>query len=1258
MPTPEEFGAVAVNTPESFGATPVESGFNPLRDIEAGAEQSATGLFIRGRLPDIELDPQHARWYDKALETIGEVGTDVPLMAASAYAAKSTGVRGMYAAANAVPTEIRESLIKAYQSGEADNSTDFLDRARIIIKGLTEPEVLKATAKAGTVGALTGQAGLLAKPFGGLAQAGAEYGTLSVVPAALDGRLPEPDDFMNAGLVLVGLRGAKAVASKIANVYAKTGIPPEQVVADAKTDPEIETQLKEDTIVPRGTITFVRHGATDLNDGNKIRGWLDVPLNDSGREDAVKAGVEMAKNPPDVIVSSDLGRARETADIISDHTGIPMTTELGLRPWNLGDLAGQNAEKVAPIIRRYAEEHPDVPVPGGESFNQFRTRFISTVRDIASKYPEQNVALITHHRGLRLMDAWQQAGGKEDMSINHDVFSSIGSDTGSNEVYKTSTILPKIDTDIPTAYQEAAIKEAVKNGVPDPKTDAQHALNLSAVMVKPLGEVPAEKLPNYLNFKYINSPLDVKGYNARISEIFGDQIESARGTESWDKTKEKATKIISDWATQSGRPISIPNDPIAFKDLAAKQMASIAMTQRAAYDIKTAAEMLEREGGDTPENTKKMIEAIETARMIQAIDQGNAAEIARAQNARKAARQVKLLTDQYLSLKAQYGDDPVQLARMIGSLDTTAKISRFVNGLEPLTTIQKIQQYYRFSLLTGATVFQVKGVGDLLMSSERLLRRYVSAAVGKLPGRGNAEDTFEAANAMLYSTFQGVRDGLNAMVETWKAANGIRGPNNVFGYTPVFGMKEGQAPKAGSAADLANKVLALPHRIIASETELFRVLNERGEIGRLAHLQAVEEGFKPGTNDYASRLTEIQKNPTKEMIESAKLAGDEGTFTSKLGKTGQLIQKFSNTDIGGFIVPFARVPINIENSAIKDMPAIALLRKDVQAEWKSGKAGQNMVIARQIIGGAVAALAFDGVLKGTITGGSQWMSPNQKQARLDAGIQDYSFKFPWSDTWHTYDRYQPLGTIMQVTTDLAEIYQHAEEDDKAEIYKLVAASIGHAAISQPYFEGINQAFQAITNPSEGERWYDSFIGSFVPSFLAQVAAAKDPYQRQIDGLFDEIKSRLPYLRETLAPKMNTLTGEPLENTHGLALSHAMTESKDPVLTEAARLNVSVSKAPKKIQLAAMGQRDIGAVELTPEQQSFFASEAGKFTHEILSQYVGTDEWKELPDLVKAEIYKTAIKKGHDIAKAEVLTPEQRALELDRISTEIQERLNQ
>lgn len=183
-------------------------------------------------------------------------------------------------------------------------------------------------------------------------------------------------------------------------------------------------RIKKNLKIPR--VILCRHGHTDFNNTNKsedkIRGWIDVPLNDQGRKDAEKARGQLKGTKIDGIFSSDLCRARETADIINQDHKVPIIDSMALRPWNLGKFQGKPTDDVIDEIDHHIYS-PDLQVPDGETFNQFRTRYIGLLdKIIRQSIQEKQVLLVaTHLRNLKLADGWVQNGMPRDCSVDPDV---------------------------------------------------------------------------------------------------------------------------------------------------------------------------------------------------------------------------------------------------------------------------------------------------------------------------------------------------------------------------------------------------------------------------------------------------------------------------------------------------------------------------------------------------------------------------------------------------------------------------------------------------------------------------------------------------------------------------------------------------------------------------------------------------------------------------------------------------------------------
>lgn len=131
------------------------------------------------------------------------------------------------------------------------------------------------------------------------------------------------------------------------------------------------------------TLTLVRHGETDWNLHRRIQGSTDIPLNATGRAQARAVGLELADavNPdvPYVVASSDLARARETAEIIAGALGVPgPETYPSLRERAYGEAEGVTDTEFA---ARWGAWHT-AEVPGAEPWDAVVARAVAGIRQV------------------------------------------------------------------------------------------------------------------------------------------------------------------------------------------------------------------------------------------------------------------------------------------------------------------------------------------------------------------------------------------------------------------------------------------------------------------------------------------------------------------------------------------------------------------------------------------------------------------------------------------------------------------------------------------------------------------------------------------------------------------------------------------------------------------------------------------------------------------------------------------------------------
>ena len=154
-------------------------------------------------------------------------------------------------------------------------------------------------------------------------------------------------------------------------------------------------------------LCLVRHGQTDWNLEGRYQGQSDVPLNQKGLEQARSLAERLKGETFYAIFSSDLTRARQTAEPIANLLGLPIQLEPGLREINQGQWEGVLVEDIkaryAEIWSKRTEDPANVRPPGGETVREVATRVYAALDNIARRFPNGQVLIVSH--GLSIATA-------------------------------------------------------------------------------------------------------------------------------------------------------------------------------------------------------------------------------------------------------------------------------------------------------------------------------------------------------------------------------------------------------------------------------------------------------------------------------------------------------------------------------------------------------------------------------------------------------------------------------------------------------------------------------------------------------------------------------------------------------------------------------------------------------------------------------------------------------------------------------------
>jgi 2,3-bisphosphoglycerate-dependent phosphoglycerate mutase len=148
-------------------------------------------------------------------------------------------------------------------------------------------------------------------------------------------------------------------------------------------------------------VLFIRHGETAWNAIKRIQGHIDIPLSEHGVLQAEQLGARLAREGRiDAVYSSDLQRARQTAQPFASALGLEMRLSEGLRERSYGAFQGHDSDEInEKFPAEYIEwqtRDPGFTPPEGESQRVFYHRVVHAMEPIVAAHPGGRIAVVAH----------------------------------------------------------------------------------------------------------------------------------------------------------------------------------------------------------------------------------------------------------------------------------------------------------------------------------------------------------------------------------------------------------------------------------------------------------------------------------------------------------------------------------------------------------------------------------------------------------------------------------------------------------------------------------------------------------------------------------------------------------------------------------------------------------------------------------------------------------------------------------------------
>ncbi len=162
-----------------------------------------------------------------------------------------------------------------------------------------------------------------------------------------------------------------------------------------------------ETTDARVRVSLIRHAESEWNASGRWQGHADPPLSTRGQQQARDLAERMAGQPASILLSSDLQRARQTAEPLAAMLGIPLQVDPRLRELDVGRWSGLRRDEIEALdpdgLARFDSGDPAFRPGAGESRREIRARARHAIAHWIAHQPEGRIVVVTHLGFIRAL---------------------------------------------------------------------------------------------------------------------------------------------------------------------------------------------------------------------------------------------------------------------------------------------------------------------------------------------------------------------------------------------------------------------------------------------------------------------------------------------------------------------------------------------------------------------------------------------------------------------------------------------------------------------------------------------------------------------------------------------------------------------------------------------------------------------------------------------------------------------------------------
>lgn len=738
---------------------------------------------------------------------------------------------------------------------------------------------------------------------------------------------------------------------------------------------------------------------------------------------------------------------------------------------------------------------------------------------------------------------------------------------------------------------------------------------LQEMMLRAIGEDRAVNI----NLNKMDTPEEIKEVVRRTGRAFAPRInEARRGVRTWNETEE-AAKMLG----------------MSEKELRRRRKGQAYNSEEltgSAWVLMQSAEQLHALMNRVMSGQASQVERLgllATFRRHVAIQETFSGAVAEAGRALNILRKVRTLQsfrtltnfDELIGSMGE-GFTPEELARKLSAYENMRELNSGTRKIARASGWDMVFEAWVNGILSNPTTHAVNLIGSALATMYMVPERFVQEQINRVVRDPEGTQPGEA-RAMLFGLIEGFREGLPLALRTFRTGEPsdpitkLEYANRRAITARNFGLEDDayiDVIPIGRWINMAGEIVRTPGRSLLAGDELMKAVTGRAGLKAAALRQATREGLGANPRKMAERIVELADNPTEALRAEAQEFSRLMTWTTPLGKSGAGLNMWVNETPGlRYIMPFRRTPVNLMKFALKRTPLGLASRQMRDAIFHGKGVERDSALAQLALGTMFSLLVGQLAASGYVTGSGPVDSDTRRMMR-ETGWQPNSVRV--GDQYLSYSRSDPLGIMVGIAADTAEILGQLDEMTAGDLATAVVVAISKNVVNKTYLEGLSRLVETLQDPDRyGEYNIRRTLAGFIPatSLVRQVERITDPVMRDARGILDEVRASVPGFSKDLPPRTN-IWGEPI------VLEVGWYDIANPFYHSTAKRAPVTEELLRQEIIPSMPQRSIRGVELMPWEYHRYVTLAGREIrdaaghnlYEALEAMIKTPEYRAMP----------------------------------------------